>query len=1359
MMKEKQQLSNLPKIVVFILLMIFYQQQFVHATDDINFSKIGIEHGLSQLSVMTIYQDETGIMWFGTREGISRYNGNSMDLIMPVANDSNSLSGNLVSKICGDGNGHIYIQSNYGVNEYEMRTGKMKVIQRDQVDAVTFGVRNLWTAEGNKLYTWQNGIKQLYVEIDEINSPIKTILQTSDQRIVLGTLSSGVYILDQNKKYRLAIPDCSQVSSLFEDSKQNIWVGTWLKGLYKIERNGNIQNYRHQSEHHKGISSDFVRAITQDNKQFLWIGTQKGLDKLNIENEQFTNYESGGIASQKLSNESVWSLYKDSQGTIWLGTYFGGVNYFNPDIDFYTFHNLSQGDFYKKPYPIISNIIEDKNGQLLLCTEGQGLLIYNPKTKEYQNIRQGEGDRALSANNIKTAYYDEDEHVLWLGMHLGDVTRVDLKTLRTKQYRHIKPEWKQSDIVRAILPYQNNLLIATYNGLFKLNLQTHQIELFSDKLHEEVSYFTDVKILGDEMWLASNGLYRYNLKTGRIRSYTKQSDGLGSISHSHISKLLIDSKERLWVATSGGGLNLYVPDTDSFIHYDKSNSDLKNNYISNIMESRMGYIFIATTHGLNILDPDNGSIYHYAVENGFPLNSLYNGGMCALRSNEIYVAGVNGMVSFFEENLSIPQRAFNLHFVNLAINNVLIEPQDESGILEYVLPYTSSITLNHKQSMVTIEFASNNYITFNKPLYRYRMEGLSDQWRELPMGLNRLNFMNLTPGKYHLHLQALSAIDREPVANTYLKIRVLPPFYSSWYAFLIYILFISFLVWRYIAFTRSKLILKTSLEYEKKQKEQINEVNQSKLRFFTNVSHEFRTPLTLIAGQVDMLMQMSNIQPAAFNRILNIKRNTQTMQNLINELLEFRKTEQGYLSIKVHERDIVEFLYEVYLSFREYAVYRDVSFEFDHEEESIKLWFDPMQMQKVFYNLISNAFKYTSKKGSIKINIREAATDVIVEVMDSGVGISSDHVEKIFDRFYQAENGLQISNMSPGTGIGLALTKNIIEAHKAEIEVVSEKDVGTKFIIKLKKGKSHFSEEQINKDQDASTYIADLDAIDEEFMAEMKGIQTHDNKPLFSMLIVEDNDDLREMLKQIFEPLYTIYTATDGEEGLAMTMEHQPDIVLSDLMMPKMSGSEMCSKIKENFLLCHIPVVLLTAQTAVEYNIEGLRLGADDYITKPFNVKTLITRCNNLVNNRRILQEKFSKQVDSSPRLVATNQLDRDFIEKAQQVVEENLDNSEFDVQMFSREMALGRTKLFTKIKGITGQTPNDFILNVKLKKAAFWLMNNPEYNITDITYMLGFSSPKYFSKCFKDQFGVSPSSYRKGGEEDDLEEQDDAEI
>ena len=422
------------------------------------------------------------------------------------------------------------------------------------------------------------------------------------------------------------------------------------------------------------------------------------------------------------------------------------------------------------------------------------------------------------------------------------------------------------------------------------------------------------------------------------------------------------------------------------------------------------------------------------------------------------------------------------------------------------------------------------------------------------------------------------------------------------------------------------------------------------------------------------------------------------------------------------------------------------------------LWFDPAQMQKVFYNLISNAFKYTPKDGTITILVHQAAETVKININDSGIGITADAIEKIFDSFYQAENGLQISNMVPGTGIGLALTKNILETHLAEINVESQPQVGSCFSVTMKKGSSHFTEDQIADIEDVdSSCLVQMQDMDDEFMQEVINAQTGNKEPEHFMLIVEDNDELREMLKHVFEPIYKIFTAADGEEGLALTIEHQPNIVLSDVMMPKMSGSEMCSKIKNNFAVCHIPVVLLTAQTAIEYNIEGLRLGADDYITKPFNIKTLITRCNNLVNGRRILQEKFSHQTDFTPRLIATNNMDREFLEKAQAVIEKHFDNSEFDVPLFSSEMALGRTKLFSKIKGITGQTPNDFIVTVKMKKAAALLNNNPEYNISDITYMLGFSSPKYFAKCFKEQFGVSPSTFRKAEETSDETEEGDA--
>ena len=1346
------------KKILFTFALSWFNILFSYSAGDIYFSKIGIEQGLSQLSVMTIYQDELGALWFGTREGVNRYNGNSMEMFRPEPNDSNSLNGSLIKKITGNKNGLIYIHSQNGLNEFNLRSRKMRRIQKEEIDAISQGVSMLWLAEDNKIYSYDSGKKEFYTELPDKNIHIRVLFETSDQRLVVGTLSSGLHIIDQNKKIRQILKTTSQVSSVFEDSKKNIWVGTWFEGLYKIERSGNIVQYLPGRTDFR-ISSEFVRAICEDSNGFIWAGTKKGLDRLSPESGNLKHYDSDEYNNRSLSNESVWALLRDNQGSIWVGTYFGGVNFFNPDIDFYSFHDLRSGELRNKPFPIISEIVEDNQQQLYLCTEGNGLIHYNPATRTYKTISHIPGnDNTLTGDNIKTCYFEKANNELWLGMHLGGVSKLDIRSGRITQFRHMNPEWEQSDIVRAIVPYEGNLLIATYNGLFLLNKSTGQISLFSEKLHKKVSYFVDLKIDAQgNFWIASRGLYRYNPKTGKTDSWFFSMGDSTSLSNNNTMKILIDSKQRIWIATNGGGVNLYKPEQNSFVRYSSTNSGLKNDYISNLAELRYGYLLISTTQGFSILDAENNKIWNYGSENGFPLNSLFNGGMLLTANGEIFMAGMNGMVSFNEENLSSPHQSFNLNLTSLWINNKLVEPADEHGVLDIALPYTQNIKLNHKQTMITVEFASNNYIAANQPFYRYRLEGFSNEWTDLPSGLNKLNFMNLNEGKYRLEVQALSPNDREVIARTGLEIRVYPPFYKTWYAYLFYIILLSFIIWRLIIFSKSKLMLKASLDYEKKEKAHLENVNQSKLRFFTNISHEFRTPLTLIRGQVDMLLQMQNIQPSVYNRILNVKRNTLTMQNLINELLEFRKTEQGHINIRVSEQDFVAFIYEVYLSFSEYAKYRAINFNFNCQDEKIPLWFDAAQMQKVFYNLISNAFKYTPKEGTISISVSEQAERVEVKITDSGVGISAEAIEKIFDRFYQAENGLQISNMAPGTGIGLALTKSILETHKAEIHVESKPQVGSIFTITLRKGAAHFNDEQkVTQFTENEEYLQQVNDIDDEFMQEVKSTQLQNNEAKYSMLIVEDNDELREMLKNIFEPIYKVYTASDGVKGLEMTLEYQPDIVLSDLMMPRMSGSEMCSKIKNNFQVCHIPVVLLTAQTAVEYNIEGLRIGADDYITKPFNVKTLITRCNNLVNNRRILQDKFSHQTDFTPRLIATNKMDCDFLEKAQQIVEQHLDDSEFDVPAFSREIALGRTKLFTKLKGITGQTPNEFIQNVRLKKAASLLINNPEYNISDITYMLGFSTPKYFAKCFKEQFGVSPSSYRKGDDNSEGEEEED---
>lgn len=479
------------------------------------------------------------------------------------------------------------------------------------------------------------------------------------------------------------------------------------------------------------------------------------------------------------------------------------------------------------------------------------------------------------------------------------------------------------------------------------------------------------------------------------------------------------------------------------------------------------------------------------------------------------------------------------------------------------------------------------------------------------------------------------------------------------------------------------------------------------------------------------------------------------MRRLISELLDFRKFEQKHVVLNVMEKDLVSFVKEIYLSFYEYSASHHITYTFNSKNNHLTAWFDPDQMQKVIYNLLTNAFKFTRIQGIIEVIISEKEDTIDLQIVDNGVGIDGKDIDKVFNRFYQAENNTETFRGSGGTGIGLALAKSIIESHHGTISVKSQPGYGSIFTVSLKKGNEHFidNEGAVIVTDSATDNIKPNTLPDPLFMENMTEIPllsvAEDIKEEgYTILIVEDHEELLQTLISLFSPLYRVISARNGEEALQKAIEEQPDLILSDIMMPRMTGTEMCMRIKSNLDLCHIPVVLLTALTSSEQNMEGLQRGADDYIGKPFNAKLLIVRCNNLIRNRRLLQNKYKQQSTTDTKLLATNKLDLNFIEKVEKIILDNIDNPDFDVNHLAQEMALGRSTLFSKFKGLTGMTPNEFILNYKLKQAANFLRNNPEMQIGDISDRLGFSSARYFSRCFKSQFSVSPIEYRKGNHE-----------
>ncbi|HCC53180.1 MAG TPA: hybrid sensor histidine kinase/response regulator, partial [Porphyromonadaceae bacterium] len=677
----------------------------------------------------------------------------------------------------------------------------------------------------------------------------------------------------------------------------------------------------------------------------------------------------------------------------------------------------------------------------------------------------------------------------------------------------------------------------------------------------------------------------------------------------------------------------------------------------------------------------------------------------------------------------------NIQFTKLYVNNYEVKQGDHTGILDYTLSYTDKIRINPSYSVFSVEFATDNYLASDPEDVEYRLNGYESRWMNAKFG-RMLTYTNLNPGNYTLEVRSKST----PGITKSLKITIPPPFYKSPFAYILYILvFISVLYW-IIRQAETRFYLKTSLEFEKREKEKNEELIQSKLRFFTNISHEIRTPITLIMGQTDHLLQSHRIHPSTYNKILNIHKNASNLNGLINELLDFRKQELGHLKLKISPINFIDFLQETYIIFGDYAINRNISFNYQHTAHNIPLWIDTEQMQKVINNLLSNAFKFTPEGGSITISVEENENEVTFTVKDTGKGITADNIKFIFDRFYQIEK----NDNTPGTGIGLALTKGIVTAHAGQIRVESEIEKGSAFIVTLKKGDAHFAEDIIRIANDNESYIHELKSPGNSFVEEVKKSQQEAGSEQSTLLIVEDNKEVRELLRDIFNPIYKTEVAADGLDGLEKVWSLQPDIVISDIMMPGMSGIELCKKMKNNLETCHIPIILLTAKTAVEHKFQVWKIGADDYITKPFDIKLLIIRCNNLVNSRKLLQKKYIRQTDTSTQQVATTAIDKSFISKATAIVEKNMNRTDFNMDLFARELGLGRTTLFNKLRGITGLTPNNFITNIRLKKAADLLLNNPEMNISEIAYSIGFSSPGYFNKCFKNLFGSTPIDFRK---------------
>lgn len=1327
----------------------------LHARD-LYFQHIGVSDGLSQTSILSIYQDETGAMWFGSSEGLNRYNGTEIKIYQP-SQGKDGLTNNEITELCGDKQGHIYIRSGNDLVVFDIFKERFTCIRPNDVKGLFYADNTLWTLCGRSLYTYrpEQGTLQPVASLPEGTGEGRA-LHVDDKQIWILTHSHLLRLSRSHPEQPESVLPLEKGICLYQDKSENLWIGSW-DGLYRIDPKEEIHHYTHQRDQ-EGLSDNQVRCVLEDRNGLIWLGTFRGLDSYHPATGEWNHYVHRDYSPNSLSHNSVHALYEDNHNNIWAGTYYGGVNIFTPYHPNKQFYTASSEHEDHLSFPFVGKMTEDDSGNLWICTEGGGLNRLDPATGKFTRYTHQESNpQSVAHNNLKAIYYHQPTQRLYIGTHTGGLSILDLRrqTFRTLNGRIGNAQLLAGNIVNEIQPYDDGIAILTQGGLFFMDLQTETITSLSARpeiskvLESTYTYETFFIDSRRRLWLAlsSGGLTCIDLVSQRIDKYETNASNPSSIGKFKVVHIFEDSRGDLYFGTIGSGLFKYQPEERSFKVYNTPNNSLPNNYCYYIQESPVNHkLLLLHNQGLSVFNPETETVeqtYRLFRQNYSQGSTLY-----ISKDGTIYIGGTNGLASLPEQYLYTTPDEGKLSFEKLLIFNREVLPDDDTGILKQALGKTSDIRLKHDQNNLTVTFSAFSYLSERDITFEYRFENLEEGWTRTSG--NSISYTNIPSGQYTLRVRQVKPDSAHPTEIA-LGIRVDAPFYANPYAYTLYALLLIGISYIFFLFKIRQARLQASLEGEKKEKEHMEELNQSKLRFFTNISHEFRTPLTLIIGQLEAIMQINKLEPAIYKRILRVYKNAWHMRNLITELLDFRKQEQGYLKLKVEERDLVAFTQEIYNCFYEYSQIKNISYTIKHADEALNVWFDPVQMQKVIFNLLSNAFKYTPKGGSITVSLHHSSTQAFITVRDSGAGIPEEAIHKIFDRFYQVDTAS--SSFSLGTGIGLALAKGIMEAHHGKIEIKSAVNQGSSFTLSLLLGNQHFNKEDfaINKHQpdillpESLPYEFSPAPSVPDIPAETG---TSASKPV--LLLVEDNEELLEMLSDMFNVFYEVHIARNGREGLAAVEQLQPDIIVSDVMMPEMSGKEMCYKLKNNVEYSHIPIVLLTAQNSVEYIVEGYMFGADDYVTKPFNVKILLARCSNLIRNKRQIIAHYSKLPASqiTESMPAVNAHDKELLDKSIAIVKQNFDSPDFDVTSLASALCMGRSKLYMQFKQMIGLTPNEFILKIKLDEAMSMLKNRPELNVSEISASLGFSSPRYFSKCFKAFFGIAPLGVRKKQEE-----------
>lgn len=1342
-------------------------QEISRANQLLKFKQFSLAEGLSQSSVICILQDSKGFMWFGTRDGLNKYDGHTFKTYRYDYRDKNSLSNSFIRVLLEDKNGNIWIGTNNGLNKYLPSKDNFERFKHNQNknSLINNEIWSLITGEENYIWIGTNGGLEKFNTLSEksehiknfksdLKNNIRSIFKDSNKNLWICNRENITLLNKKNNKISEISYPSTQIRKstrnyspvIFEDTKNTIWLG-FRDGLARY--NKITKEFEHFSIKNGNITTitEEVRAIHEDLFGNFWVGTYNGLYIINKERNKISHYKHNENNFNSLSQNSIYSIVGDTKGDVWIGTYAGGVNYYDRSYDIFKNYNAGSNTF-KLNYKVVSAIVEDLSGNLWIGTEGGGLNVLNKTTGKFTYYTHNKNNsNSISTNNVKSIIRTQKGN-FWIGTHDGGLNFLNpnKKPFIFKKYKtdvNDSLSLSNNRIISLFEDHKRNIWIGTSGGGLNMYnpkkdkfLRIKDYSGFIGEIIYDISKTHDANIL---LISGNKGLATLNINSNKITPIKYAVKNVNDDSETITLCAYEDNYKNYWIGTEGSGLFYYDTKTKESTKYGISEG-LPNEVIYTILPDDFNNIWFSTNKGLSRFNLESNKFKNFDVSDGLIENEFNYGAKLKLKNKELMFGSANGIVIFnpnkITENAFIPP----VYITSVSVNN---KPYISGSNI------SQDITLTYKQNVFSFNFIALSYSQSDKNKYAYKLEGFDENWNYVG-SKKSATYTNLDAGNYVFRVKASNNDGLWNEKGQSINVKILPPFWKAWWAYFIYFILLITILYLLRKYSLIRIHEKNELKQERLEKEKIEEINRLKLKLFTNISHDFRTPLTLIIGPLERMIKNNEGNSFVQKQHQTMYRNASVLLQLINQLLDFRKSESGKLKLKASKNNIVLFIENIKKSFDELAEFREIKYSFKSTDETLDIWFDVVNLKKVIFNLLSNAFKFTPNKGKIKIRIsatkknRNQERFVKIQIKDNGKGIPKKNLKFVFDRFYQIERD---ENSRSGTGIGLALAKSVIELHNGNIKVESKEKEGTSFEILLPFGKNHLSKDQIinqsNEIESINLYEeAVINSIKEKTDVTVEKKKVEINSEIPTLLIVEDNIEVRSFVKQIFEVNHNILEAENGKIALDIAKKSDIDLIISDVMMPIMNGMELCEKIKTNVITSHIPVILLTAKTSKDSQKEGYKIGADAYVTKPFDANILEQKVKNLLKTRENLIKKFKKDIILKPKELKITSADEIFLKKSISLIEENINNSEFTIQDFITEIGMSRSALYRKLKALTGQSITEFIRTIKLKRAA-QLIAQTKLTISEIAFDLGFNDLKHFRKSFQKLFNELPSQYR----------------